>query len=172
MVAPLILAGVALGFYLLTKKSDSDIYGKDSEPKKEIKKGEGNYPKYKGKLFGVSKKSKPKVKEHAKFEKFVSSKLQNPKLSNKELKEKLDKVTYKIPKGSDPNNPQNYKKTFIQLENYALDFKRRYEYVKISKTGNVILINNGKKKIAKVGYDEGNKQFMLRAEGSRYSVKI
>ena len=42
MVFPVVLAVGALALYFLTKpkKSDSDIYGKDSEPKKEIKKDE------------------------------------------------------------------------------------------------------------------------------------
>ena len=190
MVFPVVLAVGALALYFLTKpkKSDSDIYGKDSEPKKtEIKKDELPEKVLSGaektryelrKIKEMNDKEKELYDEEKKVYKELNIKKHEKKLTNKELKEKIDKVTYKIKKGSDPNNPENYKKTFIDLGNYALDFKKRYEYVKISKTGNVILKGDKddypkyKRFIGKVKYDEGNKIYKLRTEGSRYSITL
>ena len=237
MVLPIVLGTLAVVAYFLTKpkKSDSDIYGKDSEPKKtttkfdkfydwvtnpENKKEYYDSPEIKNdniKLTGSEKvilkdwvyknpnwKSiddlpndifLPIVKKAGddtdkrvniqtqtiKFMKIVTpkkleskEKTNNFKLTNKELKEKLNKITYKISKGSDPNNPENYKKTFIDLENYALDFNKRYEFVSITKTGNVILKSDRKNKrfIGKVQYDESNKVYKLRTEGSRFSITL
>ena len=181
MVAPLVLGGLLLmGYLLIPKKEDTKIYNVSGKIKQkrtfqlvdDYIKSKLNEKKSKPEVIAESKKSSTYTLTNKKIgEGFKKTK--NPELSNKELKQRLDKITYKIKKGSDPNNPENYKKTFIDLGNYALDFKQRYEYKKITKSGNVVLINdNGKKKIGKVGYDKGNKRFMLRAEGSRYSVEI
>ena len=59
MVLPVVLASLALVTYFLTKpkKSDSDIYGKDSEPKKEIKKDELPQKEKTDKLYFHTKNS-------------------------------------------------------------------------------------------------------------------
>ena len=191
MVLPIVIAVIILAGYFFTqskskalesvKKVESyeyvdklkkEIKSKEKKGREELKKNISTVKKY-------QKKSKEKSSKDLKFRNELDDinyhKPKVFKLTNKELKEKLSKVTYKIPKGSDPNNPQNYKKTFIDLGNYALDFNKRYEYVKITKSGNVVLKSSHnpiKKYIAKIKYDEGNKEYNLNAEGSRYSITL
>ena len=173
MVFPVVLAVGALALYFLTKpKSKNDKSNDEFNPNikhtAKCTQCENTWEETDTAHEFCSQTCKNKSKENKK----------DFKLTNKELKEKIDKVTYKIKKGSDPNNPENYKKTFIDLGNYALDFKKRYEYVKISKTGNVILKGDKddypkyKRFIGKVKYDEGNKIYKLRTEGSRYSITL
>tara|TARA_B110001454_G_scaffold205284_1_gene214759 strand:+ start:1744 stop:2274 length:531 start_codon:yes stop_codon:yes gene_type:complete len=176
MVLPIVIAVIAIATYFFTQsKSTARIAVKQVESNERIDKLKKEIKSKEKKGRERLRRNDPNYLKYQKKSKEKSSKDTKPKLTNKELKEKLSKVTYKIKKGSDPNNPQNYKKTFIDLENYALDFNKRYEYVKITKSGNVVLKSSHnpiKKYIAKIKYDEGNKEYNLNAEGSRYSITL